>query len=72
MPKNIKFKDAVNNLKKRFPESKIQANQSFFEMVDELREYNKDVPFEQIERDVVQAVVEIRQEKYGKKQYIQT
>ena len=35
-------------------EEKEQARKRFFEMVDELREYNKDVPFEQIEKDVAQ------------------
>ena len=41
-----------------------QARKNFFEMVDELREYNKEVPYEQIEKDVVQAVAEVRQKKY--------
>lgn len=41
-----------------------QAQKSFFEMVDELREYNKGVPYEQIEKDVAQAVAEVRQKKY--------
>ena len=47
-------------------EEKEQAKENFFDMVDELREYNKDVPFEQIEKDVAQAVAEVRQMKYGK------
>ena len=47
-------------------EEKEQAKENFFDMVDELREYNKDVPYEQIEKDVAQAVAEVRQMKYGK------
>jgi len=29
----------------RYTESKEQAQKSFYQMVDELREYNKDVPY---------------------------
>jgi len=32
-------------------EEKEQARKDFFDMVDELRKYNKDVPFEQTEKD---------------------
>lgn len=60
---NIAVLLSYNNFQ-RLIESKEQAKKSFFDMVNELREYNKDVPYEQIEKDVAQAVAEVRQKKY--------
>lgn len=57
--------DDYNNFRQLL-QNEVQAKKGFFEMVDEMREYNKDVPSEQIEKDVAQAVAEVRQEKYGK------
>lgn len=55
------------NIFQQLLESRSYAKKNFFEMVDELRAYNKDIPFEQIEKDVAQAVAEARQEKYRKR-----
>ena len=40
---------------------KEQAKRRLFEMVHRMQEANKDIPPEQIERDVDQAVKEVRQ-----------
>ena len=46
---------------KSYTQRKEQSKKRFFEMVDKIRERNKDVPFKQIEKDVAQAVSEVKQ-----------
>jgi PHD/YefM family antitoxin component YafN of YafNO toxin-antitoxin module len=46
--------------------NKEQAKKRFFEMVNQIQEANKNIPSEQIEKDVDQAVKEVRQMNYDK------
>lgn len=50
----------------RFTESKEQAKKRFFEIVDELREYNQDITYAEIEKDVAQAVAEVKHQESEK------
>ncbi|MBD3337848.1 MAG: hypothetical protein GF353_01980 [Candidatus Lokiarchaeota archaeon] len=45
---------------------KEQAKKRFFELVDKIQQANKNIPSEQIEKDVAQAVAEVRQKNYDK------
>jgi len=42
---------------------KEESKQRFFEMVDKIRERNKDVPYEQIEKVVAEAVAEVKRQE---------
>jgi len=44
-----------------YQKRKEKSKKRFFEIVDQIRERNKDVPYEQIEKDVAQAVSEVKQ-----------
>lgn len=44
-----------------FTGGKEHSKKRFFEIVDKIRERNKDVPYEQIKKDVSQAVAEVKQ-----------
>ena|SRR3990172_5894374 len=44
-----------------------QAREEFFQMVQENWEHNKDVPSEEIERAIEEAVREVREERYGRR-----
>ena len=44
-----------------------RAREEFFQMVQENWDYNKDVPSEEIERAIEEAVREVREERYGRR-----
>jgi prevent-host-death family protein len=56
------------NVFKRLVQSKARNKERFFEIVDQIRQRNKNIPFEQIENDVAQAVAEVRQAKSSSNQ----
>lgn len=56
------------NVFKRLVQSKARNKERFFEIVDQIRQRNKNIPFEQIENDVAQAVAEVRQAKSASNQ----
>ncbi len=51
-----------------YQKRKERSKKRFFEIVDQIRERNKDVPYEQIEKDVAQAVAEVKQMELEKLQ----
>ena len=44
-----------------------RSREEFFAMVEENWEHNKDVPSEEIERAIEEAVREVREERYGRR-----
>jgi len=61
----LSFND-FNNFQ-RLAKNKTEAKERFFKIVDKIQKSNKDVPCEQIETDVAQAVGEVRKMKQKEK-----